>query len=520
VFSSFRAFVINFFFGSGSSGLGAFMMLEKRPFPILTAEEAVMHIKDGHAVAFSGFTPAGAAKAVPKALAKRALQEHALGRRFKLRILTGASSGHEIDEDLARAEAVVWRGPYQAGQAIRQQINRQQVEYVDMHLSHVPQTIAFGFFGRINLAVVEATEITADGRVYLSTSIGASPTYLQHADNVIVEINRSQSPRLREMADIFIMPPPPHRNAIPVFDPLTRIGWPYAVVDPRKVAGIVYNDEPDCVGEFTPPDDHSRQIAQYVVEFLLNEKRTGRIPADFLPLQAGVGNVANAVLAAIGEHPDIPPFKMYSEVYQDAMADLMEAGKLLGASATSLTLTTERLQKITENFDFFAPRIILRPQEISNHPGIIRRLGVIAMNTALEIDIYGNVNSSHLFGMDIMNGIGGSGEFTRNGYLSIFMTPSIAKDGKISKIVPMCPHIDNNEHSVQVVVTEQGLADLRGLGPMQRARLVIDKCAHPIYKDYLQRYIKEARTGHIRHDLTRCFELHRNLMERGTMQPE
>jgi acetyl-CoA hydrolase len=356
--------------------------------------------------------------------------------------------------------------------------------------------------------------------VYLSTSIGASPTYLRYADKVIVEINQRQSPRLREMADIFVMPLPPHRNAIPVFDPLTRIGWPYATVDPKKVMGIVYNDEPDRVEDFTPPDEDSLRIASHVVDFLLEEKRAGRIPWDFLPLQAGVGNVANAVIGAIGEHPDIPPFKMYSEVYQDAMADLMETGKLLGASATSLTLTTSRLKNITENLDFFAPRIILRPQEISNHPGIIRRLGVIAMNTALEIDIYGNVNSSHLFGMDVMNGIGGSGEFTRNGYLSIFMTPSIAKNGKISKIVPMCPHIDNNEHSVQVVVTEQGLADLRGLGPMQRAGLIIEKCAHPLYRDYLQRYIREARGGHIRHDLSRCFELHRNLLKHGTMLPD
>jgi succinate CoA transferase len=496
------------------------MMTSNNPFPVLTAAEAVMQVKDGDSVAFSGFTPAGAAKAVPKALAKRALEEHAQGRRFKLRVLTGASSGDEIDEDLARAEAVEWRGPYQAGHAIRQQINRQEVEYVDMHLSHVPQTIAFGFFGRINFAVVEATEITSDGRVYLSTSIGASPTYLQYADKVIVEINRRQSPRLREIADIFVMPPPPYRNPIPVFDPLTRIGWPYAMVDPKKVIGMVYSDEPDHVDKFTPPDDQSRRIARHVVEFLLHERSAGRIPPEFLPLQAGVGNVANAVLGAIGENSDIPPFKMYSEVYQDAMVDLMEAGKLLGASATSLTLTSARLKRITENFDFFAPRIILRPQEISNHPGIIRRLGVIAMNTALEIDIYGNVNSSHLFGMDVMNGIGGSGEFTRNSYLSIFMTPSIAKNGKISKIVPMCPHIDNNEHSVQVVVTEQGLADLRGLGPMQRARLIVEKCAHPLYRDYLQRYIKEARTGHIRHDLTHCFELHRNLMNCGAMLPE
>jgi acetyl-CoA hydrolase len=178
------------------------------------------------------------------------------------------------------------------------------------------------------------------------------------------------------------------------------------------------------------------------------------------------------------------------------------------------------LKQIVDDIDFFASRIILRPQEISNHPGVIRRLGVIALNTAIEVDIYGNVNSSHVYGMDIINGIGGSGEFTRNSYLSIFMSPSIAKGGRISSIVPMCPHVDNNEHSVQIVVTEQGLADLRGLGPMQRARIIIEKCAHPAYRDYLYQYIQDARLGHIRHDLTRCFELHRNLLEHGAMLPD
>jgi acetyl-CoA hydrolase len=174
---------------------------------------------------------------------------------------------------------------------------------------------------------------------------------------------------------------------------------------------------------------------------------------------------------------------------------------------------------LLENIDFFAPRIVLRPQELSNHPGIIRRLGVIAMNTAIEADVYGNVNSTHISGQRIMNGVGGSAEFTRNSYLSIFMCPSISKGGKISNIVPMCPHIDNNEHSVQVLVTEHGLADLRGKGPMRRAKTIIERCAHPAYRDYLNRYVREAPPGHIRHDLSRCFELHRNLQEHGAMLP-
>ena len=495
-------------------------METKLPFPVLTAQEAVLLVNNGDTVAFSGFSPAGAAKAVPMALAQRAQDEHGKGNPFRVRILTGASSGQIIDDEMAKSEAISWRAPYQSGATLRKQINDQQVEYVDMHLSHVPQAVAYGFFGRIDLAVIEATEITADGRVYLTTSIGASPTYLRYADRVLIEINHSQSQRLREMADIFVMPPPPHRNPIPIRDPLTRIGWPYAVVDPKKVVGVVESDEPDQTTEFSAPGGVGERIAGHVVGFLMNEMHAGRIPNDFLPLQAGVGNVANGVMAALGANPDIPPFWMYSEVFQDAMADIMADGKLLGASATSLTLSFSKLKQIIDDMGFYAPKIVLRPQEISNHPGIIRRLGVIALNTVLEADLYGNVNSSHLYGMDIVNGIGGSGEFTRNSYLSILMTPSIAKDGKISAIVPMCPHVDSNEHSVQVIVTEQGLADLRGLGPFQRAREMIENCAHPSYRDYLRRYVKEARNGHIRHDLGRSFELHQNLLKCGTMIPK
>jgi acetyl-CoA hydrolase len=488
-------------------------------FRKMTPEEAVALIPNGATVSFSGFSPAGAAKIIPRALAARAREVHAKGEPFKVRVLTGASSGSSIDDELAEAEAISWRAPYQSGAALRRQINKQEVEYVDMHLSHVPQTVLYGFFGKLDFAVVEATEITRDGRVYLTTSIGASPTYLQYADRVIIELNRGHSMRLREMADIVLVPRPPHRNPIPIHDPMTKIGWPYASVDPKKVIGVVENDEPDHVVPFSSSDGFSEKIAEHVVRFLNDEMHAGRIPREFLPLQAGVGNVANGVMAALGESPDIPPFSMYSEVFQDSLVALMEREKLLGASATSLTVTINTLKRIYENMDFFAPRIVLRPQELSNHPGVIRRLGVIAMNTAIEMDIYGNVNASHVGGTQVMNGIGGSGEYTRNSYLSLMMCPSIAKGGKISAVVPMTPHIDNNEHDVQVVVTEQGLADLRGLGPMQRAKAIIENCAHPAYRDYLYRYIGRSKSGHIPHDLATCFELHRNLIEHGAMLP-
>jgi ferredoxin len=144
-------------------------------FPRLTPEEAASYIDNGHFVGFSGFTPAGAAKLVPRALATRAKAEHAAGRPFRVRVMTGASTG-DLDDLLAEAEAVSWRAPYQSSARLRKQINEGSVEFVDMHLSHVPQALLFGFFGDIDVAVVEASDVTADGRVYLTTSIGATPT--------------------------------------------------------------------------------------------------------------------------------------------------------------------------------------------------------------------------------------------------------------------------------------------------------------------------------------------------------
>ena len=74
----------------------------------------------------------------------------------------------------------------------------------------------------------------------------------------------------------------------------------------------------------------------------------------------------------------------------------------------------------------------------------------------IEADIYGNVNSTHIMGSSIQNGIGGSGDFARNAYISMFLSPSTAKSGAISCIVPMVSHVDHTEHDVHVIVTEQG----------------------------------------------------------------
>lgn len=496
-------------------------MYRESPFPILSAEEAAAQIHNGSLLACSGFTAAGSAKAVPRALAARAREIAAqYGEPLRIRLLSGASTGPHVDAPLGEANAIRWRAPYQAAKALRQRINQQECEFLDLHLSHVPQLIDCGFLGDIDVAVIEAVDVTRDGRVYLTTSSGISPTILRHADKVIIERNAHHSPRLAEMHDITILPRPPHRHAIPIDHPMAKIGVSYAAVDPKKIIGIVETDEPDGVAAFAAPNDVSRRIAEYVMHFLLDEQRAGRIPPEFLPLQAGVGNISNAVMENLGSCPDIPPFYMFTEVFQDSLVHALMADHLRGVSTAGLTLSQPEIERIYGDMDFFCPRIVIRPQELSNNPGLIRRLGVIAINVAMEFDIYGCANSTHVCGTQLMNGIGGSGDFMRNAYLSIFVSPSIAKGGKISCVVPMVSHVDHNEHSLQILVTEQGLADLRGLGPIQRARAIIDNCAHPAYRDYLHRYIDSAPVGHFRHDLRRCFELHNNLLEHGAMLPD
>lgn len=492
-------------------------MNEKCTFPQLTAEEAAELIPHGAMVAFSGFTPAGAAKAVPLALAERARALHEAGQEFQVKVLTGASTGHSLDDALAEADAISWRAPYQTSVPLRERINDGRVAYVDMHLSHVPQSVLFGYFGRIDVAVIEASHVTDDGRVYLTTSVGASPTFLQAAEQVIIELNHSVPEQICGMADIVVPKPPPYRPALDLDFPLQRIGKTYARIDPEKIVGIVETNAPDELLRFDPPNDVSSAIARHVVHFLLQEIADGRLPEEMLPLQAGVGDVANAVLAGLGRHADIPNFVMYTEVFQSAAFELMKQERIIGASTCALTFTPGQMRDLLSEIDFYAPKLVLRPQEISNNPAIVRQVGVIAMNTAVEIDLFGHVNSTHVLGRKLVNGIGGSGDFARNAYLSIFMCPSTAKDGSISTIVPMCTHVDHNEHTVHVVVTEQGIADLRGLEPVKRAHLIIDACAHPSYRDYLHSYLRDAGAGHIRHDLSRCFELHQNLLRDGRM---
>ncbi|WP_423219127.1 acetyl-CoA hydrolase/transferase family protein, partial [Caldisalinibacter kiritimatiensis] len=456
---------------------------------ITSAEEAAMFIKDGMTVATSGFTPSGYPKAVPLALAERVKNT---GANIGITLITGASVGEELDGELSKCGVIKKRLPYQTQKDCRDRINLGDIHFVDMHLSHLPQYIKYGFLGHIDIAIIEAVAITEEGYIVPSTSVGNTPTIVEKAEKVIIEINTSQPLDLEGMHDIYIPQSPPNRLPIPITKASDRIGTNYVPIDIDKIVCIVITDIKDNVRPLAEVNDVSKKMAENLIGFLEDEIKFGRIPKELLPLQSGVGSVANAVLKGL-LNSKFDNIQFYTEVIQDSVIDLIDADKVEIASGTSITPSKEGLVRFYNNIDRYKSKIILRPQEISNNPEVIRRLGIIALNTAIEVDIYGNVNSTNIMGSRMMNGIGGSGDFTRNAYISVFTTQSIARNGDISTVVPMVAHHDHTEHDVDVIITEQGIADLRGLSPKEKAEVIIKNCAHPDYKEALKDYYKRAK---------------------------
>ncbi|MGE7664509.1 succinate CoA transferase [Ureibacillus composti] len=485
---------------------------------VKTAEEAAALIHDGDIVGMSGFTRAGDAKVVPLALAERAKNEN-----IKIDVYTGASLGPEVDQRLAEVGAIRKRVPYQGDPVIRNLINKGEILYVDAHLSHNAELVRQGIIGPIDFAIIEATAITDDGLIIPTTSVGNSPIYAKYAKNIIVELNVAHSDTLVGVHDIFIPEEQGDRQPIQLLKAKDRIGEIGIRVEPEKIQAIVVSDQTDAPSLIVAPDDETQTMANHLLDFLRGEIKAGRLTNKLAPIQSGVGSVANAVLEGFKES-EFEDLEVFSEVLQDAVFNLIDAGKVSFASCTSITISEELQKKVYGNIEKYADKIVLRPQEISNHPEVIRRLGLIAINAALEVDIYGNVNSTHVSGTRMMNGIGGSGDFTRNSRISIFVTKSYAKGGTISSIVPMVPHHDHTEHDVHVIVTEQGVADLRGLAPKERVPLIIENCVHPDYKQQLWDYYNDAveLTGghHTPHNLEKALSWHVNLEKNGTMKAE
>lgn len=485
-----------------------------------TAEEAALLVNDGDVLGVSGFTLAGYPKVVPTALAARAEKLHAEGKPFQVTLFSGASTGDSCDGALARAEAVSFRMPYQSNPALRKAINSGAIKYIDAHLGKMGYWIRTGALPRPTVAIVEVTSILPDGRVCLSTSGGNSVTFLESADKIILELNARFGEACVGIHDVALPELPPHAKSLPIDAAGDRVGDAFARVNPNRVVAIVEQSRFDEVTPFVEPDEISRNIGERILDFIRYEENRGRLLKG-LAYQSGVGKVANAVLSAMAADNRLSKIDLYTEVIQEAVLPLLKNGKLGIASGTALTLSESTQKEFVANAEEWKKHLVIRQQEVSNSPDVIKRIGVISMNTALEVDIFGNVNSSLVTGSAMMNGVGGSADFARNCLLGFFMTPSVAKNGTISSVVPYVSHVDHPDHDTMIFVTEQGLADLRGLAAEDRARLIIKNCAHPNFKepltDFLEYSLKHAKGIHMPLAINRAFEMHKKLLETGSM---
>jgi succinyl-CoA:acetate CoA-transferase len=496
---------------------------------VMSAEAAAALIPNGSVIGMSGFTGAGYPKAVPIALAKRALDEKLKGKALKFDVLTGASTGPEQDTMMSTVEASRFRFPYQGDAATREKINAGLIEYQDMHLSHAGTLVRYGFYGKgknnLDFCLIEVTKINEDGTCVPSSSCGANNVYLEHADKIILEVNSWQDERLEGMHDIIsVSAEHGKRTPLPIMAADDRKGSQVWKFDTSKVVAVVESAYPDRNAAFKAPEEMHKRIAGHILDFFDGEVKAGRLSKHLNPLQSGVGNIANAVLVGLNEGP-FDRMISYTEVIQDGMLDMLDSGKLVAASATAFSVSPEGQIRFNKDIERYRKQIILRPQEISNHPEIIRRLGCIAMNGFVEADIYGHVNSTHIAGKGIENGIGGSGDFARNSAYTIFMSPATAKDGKISAIVPFASHIDHTEHDVSGIVTEYGFADLRGRSPKEKAKEIIEKAAAPEYRpilwDYYKRAMKNPSAGlHSPHMFSEAFAFHTRYLQSGDMRPK
>lgn len=490
---------------------------------VMSAEAATDFIHNGDNLGVSGFTPSGYPKAVPLALSERYK-----GTDFKVNVWTGASVGPEIDQAMVEAGIMDRRLPYQTNGTLRKAINEGKVKYADIHLSHMAQMVRYGFMANrkgVDVAIVEVCKIKdlGDGKVGLipTTSMGNSSSYVAGAKKVIIEVNTTQPVELEGIHDSYVPLDPPNRQPIPITRPEDRIGTTYIPCELDKIVAVVPCDISDKVRPLGEIDEDAKHMGENLVAFFKKEVAEGRLPKNLLPLQSGVGSVANAVINGL-LNSDFEDLTVYTEVIQDGMFDLIDAGKLRVTSGTALTPSPECQKKFYENVEHYKPYLILRPQEISNSPEVARRIGVIAMNTAIEVDIYGNVNSTHICGTKLMNGVGGSGDFARNGYLTVFFTNSLAKGGKISSVVPFCSHIDHATLDVDVIVSERGVADLRGLTPKEKAPIIIDQIANPKYQpmllDYFHRACEACGNSQTPHILEEAFSFHERFLKTGTME--
>ncbi len=482
------------------------MSMNREPLTV-SAEKAAALIQDGMTVAMSGWAMAGYPKAVPEELVRR----KRAGEGLRINLITGANTPW-LDEKLGEEGLLARRAPLIASKTLSAQANQGTLRYVEQPMSKMPRLLQSGAFGRIDVAVVEALGFDERGHLIPTSAVGLTPHLLEAAQEIIVEVNAAQPAILGQLHDIYV----PQGQPLPLRDPAQRIGERAIPLDKGKVRFIVETALPERMAPPAQASELNREVAHRLLDFLEGEYGAG---GPLPPLQTGFGGLADAVAEAFqrGKFKDLA---FFCGGVTEGLLELMASGKVRVLSTGGIGMS-DRGAQILEQTPQLPRKLVLRNGDITNSPEVIGRLGLIALNTGIEVDIYGNVNASHIEGSRVVNGIGGGAGFAQNAGLSILLIPSTAKGKRISSIVPMVTHQDISEHDIDILVTEKGFADLRGLDDLERAERIIQNCACELYKDRLSAYLEKAKKecgGHHPQLPLEAFDWHRRLKEGPSLE--
>jgi len=441
-------------------------------------------------IAFAGMAGTALPKEVPKALSNYISNT---GEKFSLIVFQGGSTTPDFD-DWISSVAMPMRIPFGASsRRLREAVNTRKFGLFDMGLYEHSRWVRRGVYlrsiGRIDVAVVEAVGIAEDG-IIPSLSVDVAPAFIESCSRLVVEVNTLR-PDLTGLHDIYL---PTVGQPIPISRTMDRVGYPFIKCPQSKIAAIVLSRSEDSIPMYSGITQNDLRIAENMINFLTYELgRDPNLRDEYAFLQPGAGPMSSALARRISELPT--RLSIWAEALSTTWIPLILNGIVRDASSSVLyTLPgeVEYRDKLYGEIEDVKKSVILRPYEVTNNPELISRFNTISIQQAIEVDIYGHVNVSHIGG-SMYGGVGGSIEFTRSAYLTIVATPSVTSDLKTPRIVPITSHVDIPEHDVDVLVTEHGWIDLRGLPPVERAQKIIDRCSHPKFKDLLWRYLEKAK---------------------------
>ena len=480
---------------------------------VMDAEDAVRKFVAGSkAIAISGMTGTGYPKVVPRAMSEYVERT---GEKFDVVVYGAGTVGVDLEEYLSRI-GIRRRFPIGASAEVtRKLVNSREFEAYDMWLTEYSRWLRDDVltrrFSGIDIAIVEATGVTEEGLV-LGTSVDAIPVFIEKARGVIVELSLVK-PYMLGLHDIYV---PKINEVIPVRSVLDRIGDRVVKIPKSKVMAVVPSTIDDQRGAYSPGGDIDRRVVENIVDFLSKEaSEDPNLRTDYVTLQPAAGPIASLLADRI--HEIGFSLSIWGEIASVRWLKTLNGNvKAISGSAIYTLPGDERLrEEFYENIDEFKDRVVLRPQAISNSPEIISRFYHINVQQAIEVDVYGQVNITYI-GDRFIVGVGGSGDHAKASYITIVALPSITGSG-LPRVVPLVYHVDLVDHDVDIIVTDQGWADLRGLSPLEKARAIIEECAHPSYKDMLWDYLETVvkKTGHRPVDLRKAVEFREKLFTSG-----